>query len=229
MTSQPSNSACVDKTPTLKALMQQANIPSFRALATQAKVSEWQVRQLRAGKAQTMRLAALTQLAEALALTLSAFLQAFGEVAGDLQPVGSEPVGEAGETTRQLTALRQEYQRLQVQTAQQAEAARSQLKSEALQTLETWLVQWPTIAKRAQDKGDELAAVKVLPFVKPVEKLMGEWGVAVIAPVDAQVAYDPQLHQLVGGSAAPGATVQVTHSGRQHQGKLLHRAKVKLV
>lgn len=237
MTPKPSKSASVDKTPILKALMQQADIPSFRALATQAKVSEWQVKQLRAGNAKAMRLAALTQLADALKLTLVEFLQAFGEAPGGVsgevfgENQGSEPSAAAGadETSQQLAALTQEYQRLQAQMAQQTEAARSQLKSAALQTLETWLVQWPTIAKRAQDRGDELPAVKVLPFIKPVEKLMGEWGVDAIAPVDAQVSYDPQLHQLVGGTAEPGVAVQVTHSGRQYQGKLLHRAKVKLV
>lgn len=231
MMSQLSNSACVDKTSILKALMQQADIPSFRALATQAKVSEWQVKQLRAGNATAMRLAALIQLADVLKLPLVAFLQAFGEASGEAfeEPSrsASGAVAGADEASQQLVALKQEYHRLQAQMAQQTEAARSQLKTEALQTLETWLVQWPTIAKRAQDKGDALAAIKVLPFVKPVEKLMGEWGVDEIAPVDAQVPYDSQLHQLVGGTADPGAPVQVTHSGRQYQGKLLHRAKVK--
>lgn len=226
MMSKLSTPACVDKTLTLKALMQQANIPSFRALATQAKVSEWQVKQLRAGNVQVMRLAVLMKLADTLQLTLMEFLQAFGEASGEIQRSATDAVVGTAEETQKLT---QEYQRLQAQMRQQTESARSQLKSDALQTLETWLVQWPTIAKRAQDKGDALAAVKVLPFVKPVEKLMGEWGVDAIAPVDAQVAYDPQLHQLVGGIAEPGATVQVTHSGRQYQGKLLHRAKVKVV
>ena len=60
----------------------------------------------------------------------------------------------------QIDALRQEYRRLQQQAATQLEAARSQFQTEALRTLESWLVQWPTIAKRAQARGAELPAAE---------------------------------------------------------------------
>jgi hypothetical protein len=133
----------------------------------------------------------------------------------------------AASLTASLEAQKQAYHRLQVQMAQQMEAVRSQVQSEALQTLETWLIQWPTIAKRAQEKGEALSAAKILAFVRPVEQLMMEWGVEAIAPVDAEVTYDPQFHELSKGTAAVGDRVKVTHSGSQYQGKLLHRAKVK--
>lgn len=224
-----------DHTPTLKTLMQLANIPSYRALATQASVSRWQVQQLRAGKIAHMRLDVLAQLAKALQVSLSTLLNKFGWVEAESPQSGqatsalpTSPSPQASAAQGQLVALRQEYQRLQAQVARQAEMVRSQLQIEALQTLETWLIQWPTIAQRAR-ANETLSAAKILPFVRPVEQLMGEWDVVAIAPVDAQIPYDPQLHQLMGGTAQPGTTVQVTHSGCQHQGKLLHRAKVKLV
>jgi hypothetical protein len=88
-------------------------------------------------------------------------------------------------------------------------------------------VQWPTLAKRAQERGDALSAVKLLPFVRPVEQLMAEWGVEAIAPIDAEVSYDPQFHELSRGTATVGEQVKVTHSGSRYQGKLLHRVKVK--
>ena len=99
-------------------------------------------------------------------------------------------------------------------------------QTHALQTLETWLTQWPTIAKRAQTHPD-LAAAKLLPFIRPVEQLMREWNVEPLATIDEQIPYDPTWHQLTKGIAEPGELVQVTHTGQTHHGKLLHRAKVK--
>lgn len=212
-----------EPTQSLKALMQQANIPSYRALAAQAGVSRWQVKQLRSGNISQMRLAVLTQLTAALKVSLSTLLSKFSpKIDLEIDPVQPESSAQS----QQLADLQREYQRLQLKMAQQVELARSQTQTDALQTLETWLVQWPTIAKRIQER--ELPAAKLLPFIRPVEQLMAEWGVEAIAPVDATVPYDPRQHQLIGGIAEPGALVRVTHSGHRHQGKLLHRAKVKL-
>ncbi len=203
----------------LKVLMQRVNISSYRALAIRAGVSRWQITQLRSGNIGQMRLAVLTQLAAALEVSLSALLSKFDR---EIDPAQSELSAQS----QHLADLQREYQRLQAQMAQQVELARSQTQTDALQTLETWLVQWPTIAKRAKER--ELPAAKLLPFIRPVEQLMTEWEVEAIASIDATVPYDPQQHQLIGGIAEPGAQVRVTHSGHRHQGKLLHRAKVKL-
>lgn len=203
-------------TAALRLLMQHANLSSYRALAAEAQVSRWQVQQLRTGNVQKMRVAVVAQLAVALKVSTGELLHKFGVSDALSSDLPSE-----------LAQLQQEYQRLQQAMAQQQEKVRSQLQAEALQTLETWLVQWPTIAKRAQEKGEALAAVKILPFVRPVEQLMAEWGVAAIAPVDAQVPYDPQIHQLTGGSADPGEAVRVANSGYFYQNKLLYRSTVK--
>lgn len=202
----------------LRSLMQSANILSYRALATEAGVSRWQVQQLRLGKASQMRVEAIARLAKALKVSLAQLLSEFGQL--DLEPPPA--ISSAAE----VSALRQEYQRLQGQMAQQMESARSQFQAEALQTIETWLRLWPTIAKRAEDKGEELPAVKVLAFVRPVEQMVADWGVEAIAPIDAQIPYDPHMHQLKKGTAEPGEIVRVTHCGRLHHGKLLYRAEV---
>ncbi len=207
--------------------MQQANISSYRALALQAGVSRWQVQQLRIGNVGQMRLAALSQLAIALNLSLSALIAEF-DPTGDRPQPSPQPAPQLSKHSplTQLADLQQEYQRLQQQQATQMAAVRSQVQIDALQTLESWLMQWPTIAHRAQMNPD-LSAVKILPFIRPIHQLMAEWGVELIASIDAQVAYDPQIHQITQGTANPGELVCVTHSGYQYQGKLLHRAKVK--
>lgn len=200
--------------------MQSAGIPSYRALAEQAEVSRWQVQQLRAGKIAQMRVAILARLSAALQIPLGSLLNKFG--------LADSSVAEAPEQDPQLVALQQEYERLRSHLTQQAETVRQQVQNDALQTLESWLVQWPTVAKRAEERPD-LPAAKVVPLVRPVERLMAEWEVVAIAPVDTEVPYDPQQHLLVGGSAQPGELVRVTHSGQRQRGKLLHRAKVKLI
>ena len=200
----------------LRTLMKAADIHSYRALATQAEVSRWQVQQLRAGAIAQMRVTAVSSLADALNVSIHELLSQFGL--------------ESNAPEDKLTGdsvLRQEYARLQGKMAEQMERTRSQFQAEALQTLETWLTQWPTIAKRAKDRGKDVPAATILPFVKPVEVLMAEWGVEAIAPVDAQIPYDPTLHQIKGGIAEPGELVHVTRTGSLHKGHLLHRAEVK--
>ena len=212
----------------LRELMAAVGISSYRALALEASISLWQIEQLRAGKGEQMRLIVLSRLAKVLKISLGSLLSAFelvpADSAVDASAVDAEPARKQDESA--LIAVQQEYERLQAQLEERVALGRSQLKTEALQTLESWLIQWPTIAKRAADN-ENLQAVKVLPFVCPVEQLMEDWGVMAIAPVDAEVDYDPQIHQLTGGTANAGEKVRVTHSGSLYEGKLLHRAKVK--
>ncbi|EDX84349.1 hypothetical protein S7335_2046 [Synechococcus sp. PCC 7335] len=187
--------------------MQAAGIDSYRMLAERAKVSRWQIQQLRNGHIRKMRLANIIQISEALGISFAELYTRFEPNQSkhhskhSVEPLVEGPVEATETNTIQIAAL---------------------------QTLESWLVQWPTIAKRAQDR-PELSAAKILPFVRPVEQLMTEWGVEPIAAVDCQVAYNPTYHQLVAGHAEPGDLVRVTHTGAVHHGKLLHRAKVKLL
>ena len=188
-----------DSTQILRDLMQAADIPSYRLLAERADVSRWQIQQLRKGHIQKMRLVTLIQIAAALGIS-------FTDLYAHFEPGQSEDPPKHHSKTNDV----------------------DRLQTEALQTLESWLVQWPTIVKRAQDHPD-LLATKILPLVRPVEQLMSEWSVEPIAAVDDQIAYDPTRHQLTAGDADPGDWVRVTHTGTTHQGRLLHRARVKSI
>ena len=191
-------------TQTLQALMQAVAIPSYRALATKAGISRWQIQQIRSGNISKLRLETLIKLSDALEIPLATLLNHF------LPDSAATPADKTPQPT-QLPA---------------PSTTAETVQSEALQTLETWLIQWPTIAKRAQDRPD-LPAAKLIPFIRPVEQLMHEWGVEPIATVDAQIPFNPQKHQLTQGTANPGDLVTVTHTGHTQNGKLLHRAKVK--
>lgn len=213
------NASAPDYSGQLRQLMTQANIPSFRALGQKAGVSEWAIKQLRAGRANTLRLATLLQLSQALNLPVAALISQF--VPG--QPVASEVLpGEADA----VATLRQEYGRLQAQLADQRQQLQGEFEAAVLSALESWLVYWPTAAHAAQQ--GELPANRLLPLVKPLEQLLAQWGVVAIAAVGAEVPYDPTLHQLIEGMAQPGDPVCIRHTGYWHGDKLLYRAKVRL-
>lgn len=205
-------------TETLRTLMTAAEIPSFRALARQAQVSDWAVRQLRSDRIAAMRLDLLQNIAVALHLSLPELLGHFGVV-----DVG-QPAADAAPDAR-VAVLQAEYQRLQDQLQQQESTLQQQFQAEALAALESWLLQWPTVT-HAVAKNPDLPASRLVPLVQPVQDLLVQWGVEAIAPVGAEVPYDPQVHQLMSGEADLGAPVRVRYAGYRQRGKLLHRAQV---
>lgn len=216
---------------TLQSLMQRAKVPSQRALATKANVSRWQVRQLYQGNLDTMRVAVLKQLATALECSLIELFEAFNQLPSATSadsPAKSAPESahkSAPETLQEAALLRQEYTRLQQRLEQQAQELRHQFQAEALGIIESWLTYWPTAAKAATDL-DGFDAKKLLPLVKPVERLVANWGVTAIGTVGEELCYDPQQHQLARGTANPGDLVRISHVGYRHGDNLLQRAKV---
>ena len=207
----------------LQRLMQRANISSQRALAEKATVSRWQVQQLRQGKIETMRLSVLKKLAVALDCSLVALLQNFDSQQSEHTP---QPIAaEQSNNNNAIDLLRQEYARLEKRLEQQHETLQHQFQTDALQVLESWLTYWPTAAKAATER-DGFDAKKLLPLVKPVERLVTNWGVTAMGTVGEQLTYDPQRHQLARGAANPGDSVRISHVGYRHGEKLLQRAKV---
>jgi transcriptional regulator with XRE-family HTH domain len=203
-----------DYTPQLRSLMQRANLTSFRQLGQAAKVSSWQIEQLRRGKAAEMRLAVLHRLGQALHLSLQELLGQFSDLdVADSSPAPLLPTAAVEEPIdarsraleTQFNQLQQEYQRLQI--------------------LESWLLQFPTAAYAAQ-QNPQAPAVKLLPLMRPIEQLLRTWGIEPIATVGAELPYDPQHHQLMDGGAQPGDRVRVRYVGYRQSGKLLYRAKV---
>ena len=227
-------------TAALQHLMEQNGISSFKALSRQAGVSEWQVKQLRQGQTTRMRLEPILKLSQVLGLKLTDFLDAFGvegfKAAGaigvdnqptlDEGPLTANPSDwEAKQSADKIVALEQEYQRLQTQLAQQEASLRQKFQQDTLQTLESWLLQWPTVAYAVQ-QNPQIPASRLLPLLRPMENLLNIWEVSAIAPVGSEVPYDPQRHQLMEGSAQPGDPVKVRYTGYFQKEKLLHRAKV---
>lgn len=207
----------------LQSMMQRAKISSQRALAEQAHVSRWQVQQLRQGNIDSMRLAVLKKLATALDCSLSKFLQAFDSASTISEKISEETASDNHRD--EVILLRQEYERLEQRLEKQAQSLQRQFQTEALQTIESWLTYWPTAAKAATER-DGFDAKKLLPLVKPVERLMETWGVTAIGTVGQQFPYDPQQHQLARGTAQPGELVRISHLGYRHRDNLLQRAKV---
>jgi molecular chaperone GrpE (heat shock protein) len=59
-----------------------------------------------------------------------------------------------------------------------------------------------------------------------VEKMIAQWGVEMIGSIGEEIAYDPQYHELMEGSATAGDTVKVRYVGYRQDDRLLHRMKV---
>ncbi|MGF1481613.1 MAG: helix-turn-helix domain-containing protein [Cyanophyceae cyanobacterium] len=194
----------------LQQLMQQAGINSIKQLSELAGVPELQIIRLQYGLLPKMSVETLLKVAQALQISLSQLLSHF-DVADPQQ--------------EHEKALKQEYQRLQQQMQHQREELLQEFQANSLQTLESWLLQWPTAAAAAENN-PQLPAVRLLPLVKPVEQLLQQWGVTKIAAVGETVAYDPQRHQLIEGTAEPGEQVKVRYAGYRQGDKLLYRVKV---
>ncbi|MCL2933108.1 MAG: nucleotide exchange factor GrpE [Trichodesmium sp. MAG_R03] len=203
----------INYTPKLQNLMQNANISSYRELSQKAGVSELQLIRLRRGLASRMRVDILLKISQALGITLTELLTNFAPELIKKSPETSTSVRE------------QEYNNLQKELEQQKQFLRQEFQQSSLQILESWLQQWPTVIQKAK-QNPYLAAVKILPLLRPVEKLIEQWNVESIAPVGAEVPFDPQLHQLMEGYAQKGEMVKIRYTGYRQGDKLLFRAKV---
>lgn len=225
-----------DFTHQLQDLMQRVGVSSFKALARSSGVSERQLTKLRRGEVQQIRVNVLIQLSQALQVSLTQLVATFSPIEVDgvqtLSPsqggkLRQENTAQMGES-QQIADLKREYQRLQTQLEQQRQTLWQEFQQSSLGVLESWLLQWPTAAQKAQEN-PQLAAVKLLPLLRPMEQLLQQWGVEAIAPVGSELPYDPILHQLMEGTVQPGEIVKVRYTGYRQGDKLLYRAKVSLV
>ncbi|MEP6517539.1 helix-turn-helix domain-containing protein [Microcoleus vaginatus] len=201
-----------DYAPQMQRLMEQAGLSSDRELSKKAGVSEIQLSRLRRGLALQTRADILLKISQALQISLPELL---ATLTPDYVELEQAPP----------TALEQEYQRLQASIEQQRESLMQEFQLSSVQILESWMLQWPTAASKAQENHN-LRAQKLLPLLRPVEQLLEHWGVESIAPVGTQIPYNPQQHQLMEGTAEPGEPVKVRYTGYRQGDKLLYRAKV---
>ncbi len=203
----------INYTPQLQNLMQNANISSYRELSQKAGVSELQLMRLQRGLASQMRVDVLLKISQALGITLTELLTNFAPELVKKLPATA------------TSAVEKEYNNLQKELEQQKKLLMQEFQQSSLQILESWLQQWPTVVQKAK-QNPRLGAVKILPLLRPVEKLIEQWNVESIANVGAEVPFDPQLHQLMEGSVQKGEMVKVRYTGYKQGDKLLFRAKV---
>ncbi|WP_446389326.1 helix-turn-helix domain-containing protein [Coleofasciculus sp. B1-GNL1-01] len=226
-TSSHKNQSAPNYTQQLQYLMQQVDVSSFRQLSRVSGVSERQLKRLRQGEVSQMRVETLLKLSQVLQISVDQLLTLFSpESISPMTPPRdrTSPSSEIP-TLQSLDNLKQEYNRLQQQFAEQRETLLQEFQQSSVQVLESWLLQWPTAAY-AVTQNDQLPAIRLLPLIKPVEQLLQQWGIEAIASVGDELAYDPQWHQLMSGTVQPGELVRVRYVGYRQGDKLLYRAKV---
>lgn len=204
-----------DYTNQLQRLMQLVGVSSFKALSRKAGVSERQVMRLRRGEVMQMQVENLLKLSQALQVPVSELLATFCDRQINWT-TGSPEVS---------ATLQQEYQRLLEQMEEQRQSLMQEFVQSSLEVLESWLIQWPTAAYAAS-QNPQLPAVKLLPLLRPVERLVQQWGVEALAPVGAELPFDPHQHQLMELTAQPGDLIEVRYTGYRQGDRLLYRAKV---
>lgn len=215
-----------DFTQNLQNLMQKVGFASFKSLSLAAGVSQWQILQLRRGKIRQMRVEVLLKISQVLQISGGELAETFGVQGLSLKTAKTQREDYNIDLLQQITELQNEHKRISLSMLQQRELLQQEFQRSSLQILESLLLQWPTAAYIARED-HQLTAVKILPLVdKPLEALLQAWGVRAIATVGDQIPYNPQLHQLLEGTAQPGEIVKVRYTGYTQYDELLYRARV---
>ena len=199
----------------LQELMQQADIADIDELSRLARVARLQLIRIQRGLILNISVGAIARIAQTLNISLDRFVATFSDrVSHELSSPNSE-----------LVACRQEYQKLQQAMTDQQASLAAKFQQQSLETIESWLLQWPT-ATAAVQQNPQLPAERLLSLVEPIEQLLSQWNVTTIATVGEEIPYAPQYHQLMKGTAQPGELVKVRYVGYKQGDKLLYKAKV---
>ncbi|MBD2497633.1 nucleotide exchange factor GrpE [Nostoc sp. FACHB-280] len=216
--------ANLDFTQKLQDLSQKVGITSFKALSKATGVSERQILRLRRGEVEQIRVDVLLKLTSVLQVSLNELVTAFSS-----RELNQAEQVSTQQMLQEIADLKTEYQRSQLQIKQQRELLLQEFQQSSLQLLESLLLQFPAAAQKAREN-PQLEAVKILPLIEnSLKKLLQAWGIEAIAPIGAEIPYDPQRHQLMAGTVKPGELVKVRYSGYLQGDKLLYRAKVSLI
>ena len=213
---------------TLQRLAHQAGYASLAALAQGAGVSDWQLARLERGLCSQITVGVMVKLAIALQMPLDQLLAALGSK--DTLPSQQVEAENSPSRHHALQTLEKEYQRLQAQLTTQSATLNAQFQQQVLDTLEPWLLQWPTAAAHAQ-QNPTFSAQKLLPLTRPIAALLTHWQIETIATVGELVPYDPRWHEFMGaGGLAPAEStlVVVRYVGYRRENTLLYRARVSL-
>ncbi len=203
----------------LQDLMRQVGIADIYELSQKAGVARLQIIRIQRGLILNISVGAIAKIAKALNVSIDNLVETFSEQS--LTNVEQE----TSEANSALIACQREYQKLQQEMLQQQESLAAEFQKASIETIESWLLQWPT-AVTAVRKNPQLPAIRLLALLEPVEQLLKQWNVEAIAVVGEKLAYNPQYHQLIKGTAQPGDLVEVRYVGYKQEDKLLYKAKV---
>ena len=189
----------------LRELMKQAEITSFRDLCERSGVPRSQLVKMRQGQLSRIPWESFVAIAQTLNVSVQQILALF-----DLLSLDTSNEQSASPVSRQ-----------------QPDDAKEQWQSEGLEILESLMLQLPT-ASFAAKNNPTAPAVRLLPLLNPLDRLLESWNVERIGTVGEQIIFEPQSHQWMGPGEMPesGSLVKLRYVGYRHGDRLLHRAKV---
>jgi transcriptional regulator with XRE-family HTH domain len=204
----------------LESLMNRAEIINLDELSRISGVSVWDISRVEQGLLPKMSIEVLLRLSKALGVSPEDLLNAF--IPCSLFPQELLlPLSKSEE----ISALREEYERLEAKLNNLEADLLEEWQNASLGILESWLIYWPSVIASVT-KNPSLPAKKIILLVKPVQELIKNWGLEPIGQVGEQVAYNPQLHQLIEGTAEEKDLVRVRNVGYFKGDRLYLRAKV---
>ena len=203
---------------TLRQLMTDCDIDTFKALSLRSKVSVGAINRLQQGHILKMQVQTVSKIARVLGLSVDDLVRSL-----TTQSIAIPKPNASN------SELQQEYNRLAQKLKHQEKSLRETFQHEALQTLEPWLIQWSAAAHAAQTN-PQLMASKLLPLLSPIDRLLIEWGVSPIGAIGEEYDYDPALHHGMNGDFQVGDRIRIRFLGYRYQNStgnhVLHRAKV---
>jgi transcriptional regulator with XRE-family HTH domain len=208
------NAAVIEES--IAAGMVRSGLGSFRELALAAGVSERALRRLRRGELAGLRLEILERVGSVLGLDWRLWL---GPIA---DPMTADPT----ELLRQIELLRQEYGRLELRLAGEADRVRLEVQRSALTLLEPWLKNWPKVIYAVETSRPELPLAQVLGLLGPIDRLLESWDLIRIGAIGDVIAFDPTKHVAIEGSPNLNDLVIVRRPGYRQGELLLARAEV---
>ncbi|MFN5857595.1 MAG: helix-turn-helix domain-containing protein [Pseudanabaenaceae cyanobacterium] len=211
----------------LKQFLFTVKLTSFRQLEIKANVSRHTICQLRDGHAEKISYQELHRMAMVLNCSVTDLVSVF---ASDLI-YSDDSATVTDSAPSPVTSLAKSISPsggtapLSKQQQESITIAKLELQREALQVLETLLIQLPT-AIHAAEQNPTLPAKNILPLLRPINTLMHRWQVTAIGTVGQSIPFDPRRHTLIEGTADPGQPVTVRYVGYEQRGKIFYRAKV---
>ncbi|AFZ48282.1 transcriptional regulator, XRE family [Cyanobacterium stanieri PCC 7202] len=185
----------------LSALITNAGFTDYLDFSRRTGIGELILHRIDCGLLEQMPLKHLRMIARALNMSVGDFIVAIEGESG----VSDSKIPISNDLTQEIT---------------------QQVQQSVIEILESLLLQLPTMIK-VVEKNPQLPASRLVPLLKPLNKLLSHWDIKAIAPVGAIVKYDPQQHQLMSETEEKvNDLVEIRYVGYRQKDKLLYRARV---